>query len=228
MITCEGQRIQIDEHTSIAMYFGDSPGAYIEEGFRTSSTRVVAGPYDNIEQARYAYLLRAAGYDGMMHLELMAEAGNNVVVYQPTVFTSPDKIKCDPDVRIDSFVKLEGGQGMAIGRHVHIASFCHLGIGGGTTILEEGGSFGSGSKIISGSNVSGVGHGCSAIAPDAEFKRSFVRICKNATLFVNAVVCPGVTVGENAVVLPGAVVTKDVPAFEMWGGVPARKVGDVQ
>jgi len=54
-----------------------------------------------------------------------------------------------------------------------------------------------------------------------------VHVKRNAVLYVNAVVLPGITIGENAVVAAGAVVTKDVPAFEQWAGVPARKVGDV-
>ena len=32
----------------------------------------------------------------------------------------------------------------------------------------------------------------------------------------------GVTIGDGAVVAAGAVLTKDVPPYEVWGGVPAR------
>jgi acetyltransferase-like isoleucine patch superfamily enzyme len=41
----------------------------------------------------------------------------------------------------------------------------------------------------------------------------------------NAVVLKGVRIGRGAVVAAGAVVTKSVPALEVWGGVPARKLG---
>ena len=34
-----------------------------------------------------------------------------------------------------------------------------------------------------------------------------------------------VTIGLGAVVGAGAVVTKSVPAYEIWAGVPARKIG---
>lgn len=145
-------------------------------------------------------------------------------VYDPVVIVKPERLYTSLPVRIDSFAKLECGEGMYIGKHVHIASFCHLGIGGGLLILEQGSSCGSGVKIITGSNIPGDGHGCSAIDPAAIIKRSFVHVKRNATMFCGAIVLPGVTIGEGAVVAAGAVVNRDVPDGETWGGVPARKI----
>lgn len=149
-------------------------------------------------------------------------------IYTPTLILNPQDLRFDPTARIDSFCKLEVGRLMVIGPYVHIASFCHLGIGGGVTILEDGSSFASGSKVISGSNVHGLGVSCSAIAPGNRVEKSFVHIKRDAVLFAGATVLPGCTVGENAVICAGAVVRCDVPDREIWGGVPARKLGDVQ
>lgn len=41
----------------------------------------------------------------------------------------------------------------------------------------------------------------------------------------NCVICAGVTVGEGAVIAPYSVLMHSVAPFEIWGGVPARRVG---
>lgn len=46
----------------------------------------------------------------------------------------------------------------------------------------------------------------------------------NVWIGAHATILAGVTIGENAVVAAGAVVTKDVPANSVVGGVPARVI----
>lgn len=41
-----------------------------------------------------------------------------------------------------------------------------------------------------------------------------------------AIILPGVKIGKGAVVAAGAVVTSDVPAFAIAGGVPAKVIGE--
>lgn len=45
-------------------------------------------------------------------------------------------------------------------------------------------------------------------------------------LGVNTVVLKGVHIGKGAVVGAGAVVTKSIAPYEIWGGVPAKKIGE--
>ena len=51
-----------------------------------------------------------------------------------------------------------------------------------------------------------------------------IHIKKNAWIGAGATILPGVTVGENAVVAAGAVVSKDVPANTIVGGIPAKQI----
>lgn len=51
---------------------------------------------------------------------------------------------------------------------------------------------------------------------------SMTRVRRGASLGAGVIVLPGVTIGENAMVGAGSVVTKNVPANQLWFGVPAR------
>ena len=51
-----------------------------------------------------------------------------------------------------------------------------------------------------------------------------ITIKRNAWIGAAATILPGVTVGENAVVAAGAVVSKDVPANTVVGGIPAKEL----
>lgn len=42
----------------------------------------------------------------------------------------------------------------------------------------------------------------------------------------NVVVLKGVKIGKGAVVAAGAIVNKNIPSYEIWGGVPAKKIGE--
>ena len=63
----------------------------------------------------------------------------------------------------------------------------------------------------------------SAVIRKGEFRRTRVR--RGATLGANCTVVCGCTVGEYAFVGAGAVVSRDVPAFALMVGVPARRIG---
>jgi acetyltransferase-like isoleucine patch superfamily enzyme len=48
------------------------------------------------------------------------------------------------------------------------------------------------------------------------------RVCRGATIGAGSVILPGLTIGEHAFIAAGSVVTKNVPAGELWMGCPAR------
>lgn len=56
-----------------------------------------------------------------------------------------------------------------------------------------------------------------------EYRKTTVR--KGATLGANSTIVCGTTIGEHAFVAAGAVINRDVPAYALMMGVPARRRG---
>ncbi|MFD0830617.1 acyltransferase [Mucilaginibacter boryungensis] len=51
-----------------------------------------------------------------------------------------------------------------------------------------------------------------------------IKICSDAWIGMNCIILKGVTIGEGAIVAAGSVVTKDVPAWTVVAGNPAKVV----
>lgn len=63
----------------------------------------------------------------------------------------------------------------------------------------------------------------SAITRKDEYRETIVK--KGATLGANCTIVCGVTIGEYAFVGAGAVINRNVPAYALMVGVPARQIG---
>ena len=106
------------------------------------------------------------------------------------------------------------GKNIILGENVFINACCHFQDHGGVTL-------GDGCQI--GHNVvfATLNHSLSSEERPITYPAPIV-LGKNVWVSSNATILQGVTIGENAVVAAGAVVTRDVPANTIVGGVPAR------
>jgi galactoside O-acetyltransferase len=55
-----------------------------------------------------------------------------------------------------------------------------------------------------------------------------IKICNDAWIGMNVIILKGVTIGEGAIVGAGSVVTKDIPAWTVVAGNPARVVKELK
>ena len=104
-----------------------------------------------------------------------------------------------------------------IGNHSHINRECTLDARGGIYIGNSV-SISHGVKIMTGSH--NIQH--------KKFPGVYEKITIHdyAWLGVGCIILKGVTIGKGAVVAAGAVVTKDIPDYTVFGGVPAHKIGE--
>lgn len=106
------------------------------------------------------------------------------------------------------------GKNITVGKHVFINACCCFQDQGGITI-------GDGSLIGHGVVLATINHGFSPEERGDNYPAP-ITIGRNVWIGSHATVLPGVTIGDGAIVAAGAVVTKDVPANMMVGGVPAK------
>lgn len=128
--------------------------------------------------------------------------------------------------RVDSSFRMfppfytDFGKNITIGKDVFINSGCHFQDQGGIEI---------GDGVLIGHNVvlATINHD---LNPKENRKNHYAPIKIGAHVWIgsNATILSGVTIGDYAVIAAGAVVTRDVPAMTIVGGVPAKVLKVVQ
>lgn len=91
--------------------------------------------------------------------------------------------------------------------------------------LQGAGGLCFGSRIIVGPHANFITAGHNLITREATC--ASISIEDGVWVGANATILPGVTMGKGAVVAAGAVVTRDVPAYTVVGGVPATVISEV-
>lgn len=104
-------------------------------------------------------------------------------------------------------------QGLKLGDGVAVGWFAELDARGGITVDHDT-NISSHVKMITGSHD----------IDDPNFTADFkpIHVGHHCWIGTGATILQGVNIGDGAVVAAGAVVTKDIPPYEIWGGVPAK------
>jgi acetyltransferase-like isoleucine patch superfamily enzyme len=126
----------------------------------------------------------------------------------------------DESVDVFTPIYINYGKHTKIGKNVFINFDCvFLDLGG--IIIED--------NVLIAPKVSLLSEG-HPISPDERQSLILrrIHIKQNAWIGAGATILPGVTIGENAVVAAGAVVSKDVSANTIVGGIPAKTIKSIE
>jgi len=125
--------------------------------------------------------------------------GKYSTLHMWTSFFEPKNISIGDDTIIGDHAFLDGRQKIAIGSHTDIASYVMI--------------YNSEHDLES---------------EEFTAREEPVEIGDYCFIGPRVIILPGVKIGKGAVVAAGAVVTKEVEAFQIVGGVPAKVIGERQ
>ena len=162
-------------------------------------------------------------------MDEMSDEARRITFRLNTAYHAPDEVRellselfgyeVPQSLRVFPPLYADFGKNITVGENVFINACCHFQDHGGVSI-------GDGCQI--GHNVvfATLNHG---LAPE-ERKSTYpapIVLGRNVWVGSNATILQGVTIGDNAVIAAGAVVTKDVAAGTVVGGVPARFIKNI-
>lgn len=150
----------------------------------------------------------------------LGACGRNVVFESGVLAFHPANIFLGENIYIGHSTVLKGyhKNRITVGDGTWIGQFCFFHGAGG---LEIGRAVGIGPKVsILTSSHQDKHLDLPILHHELDFKP--VTICDGADIGVGTVILPGVTIGEGAIVGAGSVVTRDVAAYAIVAGSPAR------
>ena len=166
------------------------------------------------------------GDEIMAYMNRMSDEARRVTVRINNSYHTPEELRAlmsellgytvDPSFRIFPPFYTDFGKNIRIGKDVFINACCHFQDHGGVTL-------GEGCQI--GHNVvfATLNHGIEPADRRNTYPRPIV-LGRRVWVGSNSTILQGVTIGDDAIVAAGAVVTRDVPARTIVGGVPAKVI----
>ena len=190
--------------------------------------RQLAGGWEPLRKARERrYVQRAARLTGS---ERFAALGEGSIVHPPALIINPHRVHMGAGVVVHPgafFSVVEENEGkrydgrLVIGDRVRIGFDVSIGVSG---LVEIGDDVLTADRVYIGDTYHEYRDVTRPVGRQGIADPRPVSIGRGAFLGVGCAVLQGVTIGEGAYVGANAVVTRDVPAFSLVVGNPARVV----
>lgn len=145
---------------------------------------------------------------------------NKITILWPhqVVIGAYTKVEDNVEIKIDGQYKQ--GKSVIIGQSVYIGRGVEFNIIDGLHI-ENNALLASGVKCIDHDHGIDLGKKIGKHPG----KSAPIVLKDNCWIGANAIILKGVIVGEGAVVAAGSIVLQSIPSYEIWGGIPAKKIG---
>lgn len=152
--------------------------------------------------------------------EQLAQRGPDCVFETGVLIFHPENVALGANVYVGHYTILKGyfKNRMSIGDETWIGQQCFFHSAGGLSIGARVG-IGPGVKILTSQHTE-VGRETAIFNAPVELKP--VSIEDDADIGVGAIILPGVTIGRGAQIGAGSVVSRDIPAYAVAAGTPAR------
>lgn len=136
---------------------------------------------------------------GLLWGLLLKKAGDDLWIASGCMFISPRNISIGDNVFINHHTEINAASApITVRNNVRIGQYC--------CFLTTNHNFDRRNKLIIEQGIYGEP----------------ITIHDDCWIAAHVTILPGVTIGKGSVVAAGAVVTKDVPAYTIVGGVPAK------
>ena len=142
---------------------------------------------------------------------LSKNIGKNTNVWQYVVILSKAVIGDNCNICAHSFIEND----VKIGNGVTVKCGVYLWDG---IVIED--------NVQIGPNVTFTNDKYPRAKKDFILQRTLIK--NNASIGAGSTILGGVTIGENAMIGAGSLVTKDIPANELWVGSPAKFVRQIE
>ncbi len=177
---------------------------------------------------RYRYFKKAINYLSTISLKIAGlKIGKGTYLPKSTKITWPHQVVIGNNCRLEHsiYFHYDGvygkGHSICIGDDVFIGNNTEFNITDKITI-------GNDCLIAAGCRFVDHNHGTAKgnLMRVQKAPKQEIILEEDVWLGCNVVILKGVKIGKGAIVAAGAIVNKTIPSYEIWGGLPAKKIGE--
>lgn len=178
---------------------------------------------------RYVFREAHWHYQNKRGIFELTRRGEGIEIRQGTTIINPERLVTPGPLRVETgcFIHCGGNSWSNYEGYIRFGKGCWIAqnnifYGAGGVVFGDYSGTGPGVMIFSSRDNYGIEH---ARKPHIVHSCAPVTVGSYVRIFSGSIVGPGVTIGDGAVIGAGSVVLRDVPAWTIAAGSPAKPLG---